>query len=539
VVLECFRRGISLLIAMTTNLAKSMINLYWTKHWSNFKVGKWVRIALLLSALAGGGVLAFRQFVVLPRLREIQQLPTDTVQRISLPVTVSANGTVEPERSINVSPKSSGVLKRLMVKEGDRVKQGQILAYMDDSNLRGQFIQAQGQLQEAEVNLQRARNGNRTQDISKAAAELEEAEASLQEVTAGNRRQDITQAQARLKNAQAALTQAEDLLQRNQTLYKERAISRSDLNQKQADRDKAQAEVWERQQAVALLQAGSRPEAIAQARARVKQRQEALALLQAGNRPEDIAQNQAKVVAARGTLQNIQAQIEDTVLRAPFSGVVIKKYADPGAFVAPTTAGSEVSGAASNSILSLASTNQVIANLAETSISQIRLGQTVKITADAYPEKQFTGRVTQIAAQAAVQQNVTSFEVKVALLGDAQTLLRSKMNVEAEFQVGRVNNALAVPSAAIVRQEGGSGVYVMQPEQGPEFITIETGATVQNKTVVKSGLKGDERILLSFPPGLRPKRNFTPPGFGGGRRSSSSPSPNSAPPGEPPSDAPS
>jgi HlyD family secretion protein len=519
VVLEYFRRGISLLIAMTTNLTKSMVNLYWTKHWGNFKIGKWVRIALLLSVLTGGGVLAFRQFVVLPRLREIQQLPTDTVQRISLPVTVSANGTVEAERSINVSPKSSGVLKRLMVKEGDRVKQGQILAYMDDSNLRGQFIQAQGQLQ----------------DIAKAAAELEEAQANLQEVTAGNRRQDITQAQARLKNAQAALTQAEDLLQRNQTLYQERAISRSDLNQKQADRDKAQAEVWERQQALALLQAGSRPEAITQARARVKQRQEALALLQAGNRPEDIAQNQAKVVAARGTLQNIQAQIEDTVLRAPFSGVVIKKYADPGAFVAPTTAGSDVSGAASNSILSLASSNQVIANLAETSIAQIRLGQTVKITADAYPEKQFTGRVTQIAAQATVQQNVTSFEVKVALLGDAQTLLRSKMNVEAEFQVGQVKNAMAVPSAAIVRQEGGSGVYVMQPKQRPEFVTIETGATVQNKTIVKSGLKGDERILLSFPPGLRPKRNFTPPGFGGGQRSSSSnSSPNSAPPPDAP-----
>jgi HlyD family secretion protein len=507
-----------------------MVNLYWQKHWRNFRIGKWARIALLCGVLVGGGAIAFRQFVVLPRLREIQQLPTETAQRISLPVTVSANGTVEAERSINVSPKSSGVLKRLIVKEGDRVQQGQILAYMDDSNLRGQFIQAQGQLQEAEVNLQRAQNGSRIQDIAKAEAELEEADANLQEVAAGNRRQDITQAQARLKNAQAVLTQAEDLLQRNQVLYKERAISRSDLNQRQSDRDKAEAEVWERQQALALLQAGSRPEAIAQARARVKQRQEALALLKAGNRPEDIAQNQAKIMAARGTLQNIQAQIEDTVLRAPFSGVVIKKYSDPGAFVAPTTAGSEVSGAASNSVLSLASSNQVIANLAETNISQIRLGQTVKIKADAYPEKQFTGRVTQIAAQATIQQNVTSFEVKVALLGEAQTLLRSKMNVEAEFQVGRVNDALAISSAAIVRQEGGSGVYVMTSERRPEFVTIETGSTVQNKTVVKSGLKGDERILLSFPPGLRPKGNFRAPGFGGGR-SNNSPSPNSAPPG--------
>jgi HlyD family secretion protein len=418
----------------------------------------------MLGLLVGGMAIAYRQFVILPRLREIQKLPTGTVQRINQPITASANGTVEAERSINVSPKNSGILKRLLVKEGDRVKKGQIIAYMDDSNLRGQFLQAQGQLQEAEVNLQKAMNGNRTQDIAKAEAELEESQANLQEVTTGNRRQEVMQAQARLKSAQAALKQAEDLRQRNAILFKERAISRSDLNQKQADRDKAQADVWEREQALALLQAGSRPEAIAQARARVKQRQEALALLKAGSRPEDINQNQAKVVAARGALQNIQAQVEDTVLRAPFDGIVIKKYADPGAFVAPTTAGSEVSGAASNSILSLASSNQVIANLAETNIAQIRLGQTVKLTADAFPEKKFTGKVIQIAGQATVEQNVTSFEVKVSLLGEAQILLRSGMNVEAEFQVGQVRNALAVPSAAIVRQDGGSGVYVLNRE---------------------------------------------------------------------------
>ncbi|MHC5731178.1 MAG: efflux RND transporter periplasmic adaptor subunit, partial [Nostoc sp.] len=128
--------------------------------------------------------------------------------------------------------------------------------------------------------------------------------------------------------------------------------------------------------------------------------------------------------SARGSLQNIQAEINDTIIRAPFNGVVTKKYADPGAFVTPTTASSEVASSSSSSILSLASTNEVVASLAETNISKIRLGQKVSIQADAYPGKTFEGKVSQIAAQAIVEQNVTSFEVRVSL-SDPQRLLRS------------------------------------------------------------------------------------------------------------------
>ena len=95
-------------------------------------------------------------------------------------ITISANGTVQPERSINVSPKNSGILNRLLVKEGDTVKQGQIIAYMGDSNLQGQLTQAKGQVAQAEANLQKLLAGNRPQDIAQAQAVLEQNEASLQ-----------------------------------------------------------------------------------------------------------------------------------------------------------------------------------------------------------------------------------------------------------------------------------------------------------------------------------------------------------------------
>ena len=478
----------------------------------------WLSWLIALCLLGGIGYGVYYQVRVVSRQEARRRVLTRPVERQSLTITVSANGTVKPERSINLSPKNSGILKTLLVKEGDLVKQGQIVAYMDDSNLRGQLTSAQGQLAQAEANLQKAIAGNRPQDIAQAQGVLDEAEANLQKVQAGNRSQDIAQAQARLQSAQATLRQAEDDFVRNQQLYNAGGISLQTLNQNRATRDSAQASVNEVQQALGLQKAGSRPEDIEQARAVVKQRQQALALLKAGTRQEDINAARAQVTSARGSLQNIQAEINDTVIRAPFDGVVTKKFADPGAFVTPTTASSEVASSSSSSILSLASTNEVVANLAETNISKTRLGQKVSIKADAYPGKTFEGKVSQIAAQAIVEQNVTSFEVRVSLL-DPQRLLRSGMNAEVDFQVGQVDNVLVVPTASVVRQENATGVFVQGKNNRPVFTRIETGVTANNFTEVKSGLTGDERVLLSFPPGSRPQstpRGGVFPGLGGG-----------------------
>ncbi|OKH48857.1 efflux transporter periplasmic adaptor subunit [Calothrix sp. HK-06] len=479
----------------------------------------WLPWVLILGLLGGIGYAVYRQLVIVPAIEAKSKVLTQPVERRTLPIKVSANGSIKPERSINISPKQSGVLKALLVKEGDTVKQGQIIARMDDSNLLGQLTQAKGQLAQQESNLQKLIAGNRPQDIASAQAALDEAEANLQKAIVGNRPQDIGQAQARLQQATASLTKAEDDLRRNQQLYTSGAISLQVLNQSRADRDSARASVTEAQQALALQKAGSRTEDIDTARAQVRQRQQALALLKAGTRQEDISGARAQVDSARGSLRTIQTQINDTILRAPFDGVVTQKYSDPGAFVTPTTSGSAVSSATSSSVVSLASTNQLVANVAEVNISKISLGQKVLVTADAHPGVAFEGRVSQIAAQATVEQNVTSFQVKAEIVSDNKNLLRSGMNVTADFQVGQLENALVVPTAAVVRQQRRTGVFVAGQDNKPVFTPIETGVTVNRYTEVKSGLKGNERVLLSFPPGSRPQstpRGGVLPGAGGG-----------------------
>lgn len=411
------------------------------------RLTKWLIGLFMLGSLAGGGYLVYRQTVISASQEARSKMQMVSVERETLPITISANGTVEAKQSTNVSPKSSGRLKSLLVDEGDYVRAGQVLAYMDDSNLQGQLIQAQGSLASAQANLKK--------------------------VETGNRREDIAQAQASLVSAQASLRQAKADLSRYQQLYKAGAISAQSLSEYRTTRDTAQASVEEAQQA--------------------------LKLLQVGNRQEDIDSARAQVIEQQGNLKTIQTQVEDMVIRAPFSGIVTAKYADPGDFVTPTTSGSLVSSATSSSILSLASTYQVVANVAETDISRIKVGQSVTITADAYSGKTFKGKVAQVGAEATVTSNVTSVKVRVNLI-DPEVLLPS-MNVDAKFDAGKLNNVLVVPTVAIARQESGTGVQVLTENGGTRFVPIQTGVTVNDKTEVSSGLQGNEKVLVSAPPG--------------------------------------
>ena len=466
------------------------------------KQKKWWLIALVLISITGIGYVTYRQMVLVPQQKAKNQVQTALVERKNLTITISANGTVQPERSVNVSPKNSGILKQLLVKEGDLVEKGQVLAYMDDSNLQGQYRQAQGNLAATEANLDKLRNGNRTEDIATAQAQLAEQKANLQKLRNGNRVQDISEAQAKLKDAQYALAQADDDLRRNQALYRAGAISLQNLNTSRTTRDRAQTQVKQSEQGVSLMRSGTRPEDISQAEAMVQQKQSALDLSEAGSRPEDIEEADAKVTAAAGALQIIQASLNDMVIRAPFSGIVARKFSDPGAFVTPTTAGSSVTSASSSSILALASTNQIVAQVAEANIAQIRKGLTATIQVDAYPGNPLTGKVTQIATQSVVVQNVTSFEVKTSV-SDPQRLLRSGMNVNVAFNAGELKNVLVVPTGAIVQQDNAQGVFVAKEKGDPVFVPIVVGTTVNDKTEIKSGLAGTESVLLSFPPGTR------------------------------------
>jgi HlyD family secretion protein len=420
---------------------------------------KWWLWLLILGLLGGGGYLSYNQFFA-PKSGDSQRKSRQvSVKRANLPIVITANGTIQPETSINASPKTAGRLKALLVKEGESVEKGQTLAQMDDSNLQGQLIQLQ--------------------------AQVAAAKASAQAVITGNRSQDIAQAKANLENAIATAKQTEIIFRQNEKIFREGAISSRDYETSRTNFQASQA--------------------------RVRQFQQALSLQQVGSRPEEIARAQADVTAAEGSLLTVKTLINDTSIRAPFSGVVSKKFADPGAYVTPQTSGSSVSSATASSILALTSNNQVNAFVAETDIARVKVGQKISFKADAYPDQQFKGIVKSITPQATVTQNVTSFEVKSNILGQGKKLMQSGMNVSVSFNVGTLENVLVVPTVGIVRQKGMTGVYVKSDKSPePEFIPIETGISGKNAknrdvTEVKSGLTEGQEIYVSFPEGQRPR----------------------------------
>lgn len=482
------------------------------------RLPKWAVWLLAAGILGTGGYFAYDQYTTSQRRETRRRVQTVTVERVDTAIAISANGTVQPAQSVNVSPKSSGVLKQLLVKEGDRVVTGQVLAQMDDSNLQGQLLQAQAQVANAQANLNKLESGNRPQEIAQAQAQLAAAQANLDKLVAGNRPQEVAQARSQLAAAEANFQQAQLNFNQNQRLFTSGALSQREFDTSRTALTTARAQVEQAKQAANLQQTGSRPEEIAAARAQVEQLRQALSLQQAGSRSEDIAAARAQVLNAQGQLKTVQTQINDTIIRAPFSGVVTRKFADPGSFVTPTTSSSAVSSATSSSILALAATNQVVAKVPETSIPRIKVGQRVTIEADAFPGKSFTGTVVQVANQSTVDQNVTNFEVKTSI-DDRQNNLQAGMNVNVKFNVGKIDNALVIPTVAIVRQTEGTGVLLASREQGrPRFQRITTGATVDDKTIVESGLKEGDRVLISFPQGERPQSR-TPsifPGAPGG-----------------------
>ena len=433
---------------------------------------------------------------------------TVPVERKTLRVKIEASGKVEPIQSVNISPKQPGLLAKLLVEQGQIVKKGQQLAVMENSEIQAQGVEAQARVKAAIASFEAAKI-NIPAEISQRQAALQQvqtrliqAQAQLKEAQESIPRQ-IEQAKANVGAAQARYQLATDRVKRYQSLFQEGAVTQDRYEQEVNEFRNGEADLYAVQQRLEELQQTAQPTidrlraAVAQIKVELEERQIVLEQKER-TAQDDIERLQAEVEAAQAQLKAVEVRFVDTIITAPFDGIITQKYATEGAFVTPTTSASSTASATSTSIIALARGLEVVAKVPEVDIAQLQPGQPVNIVADAYPDRVFQGKVKRIAPEAIVEQNVTSFEVTIAILKGQERLL-SKMNVDVTFIAPPLSNALVVPTVAIVTREGEVGVMIPDLNDQPKFQPVTLGMTLDDQTQILEGLLPGDRVYIDLP----------------------------------------
>ena len=452
-------------------------------------------LGLITVGIAVVGITTYRISQNYSSKQKLEEL-TVAVAKQELTVEIQASGTVEPIERVKISPKTSGRLAKLLVEQGDLVTKGQILAIMDNDRLEAERLEAQANLKQAIANLDKAKI-TIPQEIKQAEARLNQARANLKEVKQRIPRQ-IEQAKAQVNSAQARLQLAEERIKRYEYLVDRGAVERDTFDREFNEFRSAQANFWEAQERLQQSQNTFNP-AINQLEAAVVEAQIVLQQKQRSAADEIALVTAAKEVAA-AKLRIAEVNYRDTFLSAPFDGIVTQKEATEGEIVSPSL------GAGSSSIVELARGLEILAKVPEVDLSQLQVGQAVNIRADAYSDRVFQGRVKRIAPEAKVENNVTSFEVRIAIV-TGQDQLRSKMNVDVTFLGEKISNALVVPTVAIVTQKGQTGVMVLDRNNKPQFKSVILGVTFDNKTQILQGLTVQDKVFINLPQEPRRKRS--------------------------------
>jgi HlyD family secretion protein len=304
---------------------------------------------------------------------------------------IAAPGRVEAvSEEIRVSSELSGRLKKVYVEEGDRVQRGDVLAELVNDDFRARVAVAEAELAQREAELRRTVNGAREQ-------ERREAEASMQA-------------------AKAVLDNAKNEAERRRGLADRNVISRDE------------AERYERAYQVA--------------RAQYEQAGQHFALVDAEAREEDRAHAEAAVETARAQLAEARAYFEKTFIRAPLSGVILRKLRHTGESVS-TQFDSPVITMADDSTL------RVRLDVDETDVSKLRVGQRAYVTAEAYGPHQFGGwviRVGRILGRKNVRTDEPSEHVDTKILEtlvelDPGQRLPLGLRVDSFVEVGKGTRA--------------------------------------------------------------------------------------------------
>jgi HlyD family secretion protein len=295
-------------------------------------------------------------------------------------IALTAGGYIIPRVRVEVSSKTSGRVEELLVDKGDLVREGQILARLDNKEILSQLAQARANRQAAAARLSEVERGSRPEEIRRAQAAVEQAEANRR--TAG-----IS-------------------LDRAKTLSQSGVFAKQTLDDAQNIYDVAEAQL--------------------------KVARENYELARLGPRQEQIELARAQLAEAEAAIGWWETQLENTIIRAPVSGTVLERLVEKGEMV---TTGYVSGRGAKSAFVSIANLKdlEVELDINEADIARVHLGQKCTVSPDSYPDRKYEGHVREIAPEANRQK--ATIQVRVSIMNPDKYLVpetNAKVNFNKE-----------------------------------------------------------------------------------------------------------
>lgn len=421
--------------------------------------------------------------------------PTAEVVRADLAVTVELAGTIQPRDSRTVGFGTAGTVAEVLVDVGDRVREGQLLARLDDALATAQVDAAEAALASAEARLAADKAGPTDAQLASAYDPVRQAEAALS--AAKQARTQVVESNAEVvATAQAAVDDAEARLAADEESGAGPAILAVD--QLAVDLATAVLDAIKESQQGAVAQADS---AVRTAEASVRAARNAYAVRAAPVPDALIAADEAAVASARASAEAARQSIALTELRSPLAGTIVElglevdqRVAGGGAAIGSSGGFGTALGAGTVTVADLSSL-EVAASASEIDVVDLALDQPVEVTLDALPGRSLVGSVCDIAVVGRSDSGVVAFPVTICLTTtDAE--LRVGMSANVSIVLEAVTGVLVVPTGSIRTVDGRPTVEVVDADGRTTRVEVGIGISNLTRTEIRSGLVEGQRVAL-------------------------------------------
>jgi HlyD family secretion protein len=363
---------------------------------------------------------------------------TAKVERGNLRNTVTATGTLQAVTTVQVGSQASGTISALNADFNSVVKKGQVVAQLDPAVSKAQVDQARAALQQAQASLQLAQAGvtNSRAGVSDAQARALAAQSTVQNSRAG-----VSSSQANLAVLKAQQDDALSLLNQQESLLKSGVIAQRDYDTAKTAYQAAEARYNQAAAQVNMAVYSEQSAAgagVAQSVAQVQQSQAQVQQAQA-----QVQQAQAQVQQAQAALRLAEVNLTHLTIVSPIDGIVVSRNVDVGQTVAASLSAPTLFTIA-NDLKQM----QVIANIDQADIGLVEQAKSVKFTVDAFPGKDFDGKIQQMRLNPTNVQNVVTYNV-VMDVNNPEQKLKPGMTANLVITIDERNNVLKVPNSAL------------------------------------------------------------------------------------------